>query len=60
MNISIFYYLNLNRIESIVFDLIRPFRIKTGGLIIRKIDIIAFINAGGIDAFGRIKDLNDR
>jgi len=52
--------LNLNRIESIVFDLIRPFRIKTGGLIIRKIDIIAFINAGGIDAFGRIKDLNDR
>ena len=55
-----FYRLNFNRTESIVFNSIRLFYIEADRLAIWKVDIITFIDVGNVDVFRYAKDLNDR
>ncbi len=55
-----FCRLNLNRIESIVFNLVQPFYIEVNRLAIRRVDVIVFIDAEDISVFGYTGDLDNR
>ncbi len=54
-----FYRLNLNRTESMVFNSIQLFYIKVDKLIVREVNIITFIDVKNINTFKCAEDLDD-